>query len=463
MSRTPKIAAALLCLSAWLGIGAGAASAAAPAWQLNVIPMPSNFEPGTEAELLIVATNMGGDQTAGPVTFTDTLPAGLTPISVSAEDNAPDPDPENPIPVTCDPLGTQTVTCTTPDTLAPGQFLEVKIRVEVSPTATGPLENEALVSGGNATDVEARTEIPITAISLPFALLPGFFAPFTDDDGAPVTLAGSHPYQLTLDFGFPTEAEDEVLGGVQRPKRVLLDLPRGAIANPASTPVLCTEAELITEGFPGCPKASQIGTITITTFAVTPEADTVPLFNMVPPPGQPANVGFNALGVGIFIHATGEVRSDGDFGLSAVTEDILALPRNPIFGSRVELWGDPSSPTRNEMRGGAVPQGKTAFLTMPTDCSGTQLKTTARAKSWEKPNAPFSEAHYQGGTLSGSTKCSSRTPRSKPARRATSPTAPRVLTSNCTSTREPNWAKKAKPAPRPRSKTPFLRCPRGWW
>lgn len=54
-----------------------AVAAPAPAWKMSVIPLPTNFAPGDKGEYLIVATNVGGAPTSGPVTMTDTLPVGV--------------------------------------------------------------------------------------------------------------------------------------------------------------------------------------------------------------------------------------------------------------------------------------------------------------------------------------------------------------------------------------------------
>ena len=39
----------------------------------------------------------------------------------------------------------------------------------------------------------------------PSASSPGFNAPATEEDAAAETLAGAHPYQQTISFGFPTK------------------------------------------------------------------------------------------------------------------------------------------------------------------------------------------------------------------------------------------------------------------
>ncbi len=399
-----KIALALACLGAWLAPQASAQTPA-PVWQLITFPMPTHFLPGKNAEILMVATNIGGAPATGPITFSNTLPAGIKPIEAAPrEDDSTAADP------TCDPITTQTITCTSAGPIAPGRQLELRIVVEVT-APEGPLTDESSVKGGGAVEVKTTTPLQVSTTPPVFDFLadPPFSAPLTEADGSPATQAGSHPYQLTVNLGFPTESPGSgALVAAGHLRDSFADLPRGLVINPAATPALCTEAELITEGNPGCPLASQIGTVSVITQVATLEAHTSPLFNMVPPPGVPASLGFNAIGIGIFPHLIGSVRSDGDFGLSGGATDILARSLNPVFGARIELWSDPSSPAHDEVRGKCMSQGgtcptpqtKTALLTMPSDCSGSQLTFKARAKSWEKPNET-KEATYQSASLEG--------------------------------------------------------------
>ncbi len=252
----------------------------------------------------------------------------------------------------------------------------------------------------------------------PFNFLPGFAAALTAADGAPSTQAGSHPNQVSIQMGFPTEKpSQESLGAAGHLRDLFVDLPPGTIVNPAATPVRCTEVQLITEeggagNEAGCPLASQVGTVTITTIGLTPEAATSPLYNMVTPPGVPSSFGFDALVVGVFPHILGALRSDGDFGLTGVTTNIDALGVHPIFGIGVELWGVPTFASHDGVRGicavpghrknclGAGEQSRTALLTTAGHCSGRPEITVGRADNWEESGA-FAEATYESADPSG--------------------------------------------------------------
>jgi hypothetical protein len=220
----------------------------------------------------------------------------------------------------------------------------------------------------------------------------------TNADGSASVQAGSHPDQFTINLGFTTEhVENFPTTGAGHPRDIRTDLPQGFVVNPKATPVRCTERQLIGADPEGCPDASQVGVITVTTSIPQPLIVTSDLYNMVPPPGAAAELGFNALNVGVYVHLSGGVRSDGDYGISANANDVLSRTFNPILSVQAQLWGDPSSPSHDRIRGEKcrldssnscpVPRQKIPLLTMPSACSGS-LVMAAHARSWEESDAP---------------------------------------------------------------------------
>jgi hypothetical protein len=394
-----KQAIALLGIAAALLLGAlspAAASAApeTPVWKLSNTSQPTYFIPGSEGkgEYLLIASNVGAKATSGEITIADTLPAGIVPM----EANADSTDTAT-APVNCPkPVG-QAVTCTTLGPLHPSYSIWVHIPVKVE--TTGAPTNTAEVKGGAAPKAAiASTTTTISAATPPFEFLSGqegFSAPLIESDGSAPSLAGSHPYEQIVNLGFPTvNPSGELLTSAGHLRDTTIELPRGMLGNPAATPVRCTEAQLTSNFQPGCPNDSQVGTITITTFVSESAPKTTPLYNMVPPPGAPAAFSFDALGVGIYPHVIASLRTEGDYGVSATTNDILARGGNPILSASVELWGDPSSTAHDDSRGlclferpppcEADPQ-QNAFLTLPGDCPGNPTSYGARADSWEEP------------------------------------------------------------------------------
>jgi hypothetical protein len=415
---------ALLAAGVCLLATSPAALAAAPAFKLSATSQPTNFIPGSEPvgggqldapmpQYSVVATNVGLARTSGPIVLTVTLPPELTPTPaptppVANASGDPQPLFEN---LPCEISG-QTVTCTDSGSLKPGQWVQMHVPVKVAADAPGTLHSQASVEGGGA--AEASTSIATTVSEeLPsFGLLPGpagFSLAATTAEGTPATQAGSHPSQLTVDLSFPTR---EFNGGtkevqpsaVGHPKDVRVTLPRGVVADPTAIPARCTEAQLNNEQRGGCPLESQVGVaLTRTTIGGGLYPYQSPLYNMVPPPGAAAELAFNAINVGIFVHLIGGVNSAGEYELGADTPNILARQLNPVMGAQVQLWGNPTDANYDGMRGAdcvfresdvclrPVKRLDAPFLTMPSSCRSA-LSTSARVDSWEEPGKEVSVA-----------------------------------------------------------------------
>ncbi len=391
-------------------------AAPAPAWKFTITSLPTNFKPGADgntrqARYILLATNVGAGIAQGTgaseITIEDTLPTGLTPVEPGASSRDPDT-----VDFTCDPVVGQKVRCTSPGPVHPGHSVWMEIPVDVIASEGQVLENEAMVKGGGGLPTTTTTLTTISASTPLFDFLEGdtgLSVPIVQEDGTAASVAGSHPYGAVIDLGFPTEEPGGMLTSTGHPRKISVDLPRGLLANPLATPTRCTEAQLISQGSPGCPDSSQVGVVTMLTTLGSPAPSATPLYSMVPTQGTPAVLGFDALGVGIFPHILPVIRNSGDFGISGVIEDILTRGLNPILNVRVELWGDPSADAHDFVRGSclfeAMPPceekpNTTAFLTMPGDCPDIPLAFKANASSWEEPEISR-EAQYESASLSG--------------------------------------------------------------
>jgi hypothetical protein len=227
--------------------------------------------------------------------------------------------------------------------------------------------------------------------------------------GVPDLQAGSHPYAITTAITFNhvvTEVEEEEPPRVRTygdPKDIEVNLPQGVIVNPRGTEAKCTEAELESgRGSTGCPNAAAVGVFSIYLDGL--EVLEEPVYDMAPPAGVPAELGFNAAGIGLIMHVGGRIRTGGDYGLSA---DISGIPdEHPIYGVKLTLWGDPSAASHDQERGLCadgeakhifkqthvrsscpVERTDTPFLTLPSSCTGEPLTTTIRTDSWQQPGA----------------------------------------------------------------------------
>jgi hypothetical protein len=411
-----RIAIALLALFALAAQAApaGASQTEKAAWKITSTALPTHFAPGSEGRIFVVAENLGAKATEGTITLTDEVPGALEIEKNSKGDPVigAGSNDHGAVKTTCE-APAQTVTCTTPGPIRPGYQIEVSVVVK-APSTEQELTNEATIKGGGAEDAGAASQVVISSEVAPFGFLEGTLgldAPFTDPDGAATTQAGSHPYQLTFDVGFPTKlAEDGFLISADHLHDTAVDLPRGVIINPTATPELCTEAELTGAG---CPPASQLGISTaLTSPTGSPIAGSSALYNMLAPPGEAAVLGADALGIGLFVHLRGEVRSDGDYGITGFATEIPALPTHPVFGARIDLWGDPSAEAHDGNRGScAPPSGKVgpcpvpraglALITLPGQCPAEPLRFGARAHSWEGLGDPATTTSYESADLAG--------------------------------------------------------------
>lgn len=227
--------------------------------------------------------------------------------------------------------------------------------------------------------------------------------------GAPATQAGSRPYAMTTTIVFSHVVTGEEAGQPPRvrtygdPKDVEVNLPAGTIVDPLATETRCTEAELERGGGPaGCPNAAAVGVFSAYLDGV--EVIDEPVYNMASPAGVPAELGFDATGIGMIMHVGGRVRSGGDYGLSA---DISNIPEErPLYALKLTLWGDPSEASHDLQRGlcadeeakqrfietgirESCPVERTTrpFLRMPSSCAGEEPPASMSVDSWQEPGA----------------------------------------------------------------------------
>ncbi len=215
----------------------------------------------------------------------------------------------------------------------------------------------------------------------------------TNEEGHPYTQAGSHPYAMTTTFelAYHEEPITKELFPVGELKEVEVGLPAGVIVNPQATKSKCTEAELDTKF--SCPDASVVGVATVE-VGLNPEGTVghEPVYNMVTPPGVPAELGFPVTGAGVVVHIYGNTRTGGDYGLSAKVSGILE--RADLYGTALTLWGDPTAESHDKERGLCLERGGNCpvarldrpLLTLPSVCTGEPLKATMRADSWQEPS-----------------------------------------------------------------------------
>jgi hypothetical protein len=383
----------------------------APGWRVVTKSLPTNLPPGSSGELVSEVFNIGAVPSAAGATLTDVLPAHITAVSQTT------PEGQR---WECAGSSPEICTLSLPSIAAGSADIEREeifvadkfdLRVTVGADAgeSGPEVNSVTVAGGGAPAPASATDaIAVSATPAGFGLA-GLDAWVSNANGTLDTQAGSHPYEATFVLTLNTLLKGSLLLPSGEARDVLTELPRGAVANPDAAPQ-CTREELDVTGQGECPVASQIGE---TVISLEHFKFKFPLYNMVPPPGLPAQFGFTLANVATFID--GSVRSGGDDGLDGSVEDIVQ--GRSLKGAIVTFWGVPADPSHDPQRcstlvlehGGGL-KGKcglkdeggqsTPFLTLPTACGGP-LSTTVALGDWENPTAPLQEASFQMPPITG--------------------------------------------------------------
>jgi hypothetical protein len=212
-----------------------------------------------------------------------------------------------------------------------------------------------------------------------------------DREGHPYAQAGGHPYELVTSIAFNTSSDATGEDATDaNPKDLIEELPAGIVGDVDATP-RCTAAALIDFQ---CAGGSQVGALTVhedTEHGL--ERTVLPLYNLVPPPGVPFELGGRNLTIESY-YITANVRTGGDYGITAEIHD--APSTTGISGATLELWGVPAASGHDAQRdcptaGGGVEEGpcsagtpEVPFLTDPTSCAGTP-SATLRVDSWQEP------------------------------------------------------------------------------
>jgi hypothetical protein len=246
----------------------------------------------------------------------------------------------------------------------------------------------------------------------------------SNQDGSADTQAGSHPFEASASFSLTSTTDSSgSLTPDGNARDIEVELPAGFVGNPTATPT-CTKAQLAASNpnppfDNGCPLESQVGVteIAFTLGGSEPSLLRLPVYNMVAPPGSPAQFGFNVIQFPTY--ATARVRSGGDYGVTVSLSPISQA--TPFIGGSFTLWGVPAATAHDGERGVVCFSGScfssgapsTAqprpFLTNPMSCAAGPLKTTMRADSWQDPGdfkvASF-VSHLTDGTPAGVDGCS---------------------------------------------------------
>jgi len=411
---------------------AAPAAQALPHWSILSESEPTDFVAGasTNAYVLLIRNDGAGPTASGSeVTVTDVLPAGVTATKVTATGEGANGKGLPKYVLSC-PHGevSGSVVCTYEEGLdikgeeqgriLPGATIAITIVVSIEAGANALEANTATVSGGGAPSATVSEATPL-APPAPFGLAL-LDAEAVGPEGTPDTQAASHPFELTASLALNVDAREtpsEANGHGEAPlasgaaRDVEVTFPPGLAGDPSATPRCSQQAFLEREAL-NCPVDTQVGTVKAF-FYGSFHAATYPVFNIVPPAGEPAELGFSVAGIGhipIFFHVHGGVDEDG-----RLTAQLSELPETgPWQGAILTLWGVPADRTHDLEREGTLGEGAPednesckpsvevvagveedvscpsgvqarAFLTMPSECASAELGVSAELDSWEQP------------------------------------------------------------------------------
>jgi hypothetical protein len=349
--------------------------------------------------LTVIAINVGGSATdGGPVTISDTLPAGLSAIGASGLDAYRREESKADGEAQC--ALSPVLECTFSGVpVDPGDQLVVNISL----TVAGPPEvsegtsvvNRANVAGGGAAPAFANgaggSPITISSSSAAYGIVPGSLVSALSS-----TQAGAHANDTTA-FTLNTGRYEQPAAD---PKDIEFDAPVGLVGDAVTMP-RCTPKGVF-EGT--CPPDSMVGTATLSVYVCIvacdlygAQAETSGVYNIAPAPGEPAAFEFEAGSFRAAVRLDASVLSAGDYGVR-VTAPNLNENGNDVY-SAVTLWGTPSEhngpgPDKTEHEyiaggpgfGGPGTGERVAFLSNPTQCS-EPVSGTLLTDSWSAPGA----------------------------------------------------------------------------
>jgi hypothetical protein len=407
----------LICISAVLSLlvlaPAASAETSQPHWTIASSSGPTYFQAGDEGDYYeVIAINDGGAGTDGsPVTVGLTLPPGVSATSVRGETGtAVNIFTYEQMHCTMTPLGcevcrTNPTPCepsTNKSAVQPEEIVRMKVVVNVPAEASGTLTATATISGGGVPAAQATVSTPVSSEPVPYGATPT--TSLNEEGGAAATQAGSHPFGFTsiVTFNVASVSKHEECGPGQRShgcpvlnadaKDVDVALPPGLVGNPLAVPA-CPQASFESYLIENCPPDTQVGTLQLIFYGNGTAEQYAPVYNVEPPPGQPAELGFT---IGGFFHIPifFKLRSDGDYGLTTRFKSIAEA--DPVQTAVLRTWGVPAAAIHDGTRRGsgcnhgcASDVAVQPFLTMPTSCSGEELPIPFSGDSWQNPLDTF--------------------------------------------------------------------------
>jgi len=392
---------ALFCLlilsCALILVGASADDAQAePSLKIDTWT-PDHITSGKSMKFGISVLNDGDRPWVGELTLKYTLPEELFKF-YSEPYGAPD--------LACTAAGESEECTADVDGLPPGRKVTWIGYYYVSPVATGVLTGNVEVSGGG-TGVDLVSPLSFDTSPVGPFRVKNFSIDLVEGKTVPVTQAGSHPEEINSTGELVAESKEILnapfaagaieIAAPEHIRDVIAHVQAGVVGNPGATSLRCTAAQLGTEPvspeeregrqIPSCPDESQVGVALIDGNSPS----IVPVYNIVPQQGDPAEFGFYYEGVTTTIEA--HLRPN-DYGIDLISRNISTTIPVPKF--TVTFWGTPAATENDHLRAhcttgryGAngelcpLSSPEIPFLRLPTSCSGNPLSWGIEVDTYE--------------------------------------------------------------------------------
>jgi hypothetical protein len=372
MKRPQITVAASLALAVTLLFTA--AAQAAPALSVTLTRAPATINRGDEfVSYAVKVKNTSGEATSGPLGVAIELPTGLKLAAASGSGWS---------------CTLATLTCTSSAIVAGGaSYPTLSLsQVWIDPSAPDTVTAKATASGGGAAASATAED------SFSFGPAESFGLGLTsaraeDEAGAEMTQAGGHPFAASATFKTKLRSNPE---GWHLPVEDLhagvSEIPAGVVGNPSAAEAFCTFTVMLENN---CSDEAAVGGVFLDLQA--PEETgglemNVPVYRLPHEAGYPASFGFRTPGTSYVVRT--RVRSDGDYGITAVIPLVPSTPRlfESVFtfcGYGAKLFHGPGATQFERCKKLTEPvHNRKAFVTLGTDCAAGQPLTRFGVDSW---------------------------------------------------------------------------------
>ena len=333
-------------------------------------------------------SNEGSNPTTGTVTLEVELPSGPA-TSVRAADGSGWTCSEE---AAVGAMPAKAI-CTRSDALPPGgAYALVTVVAGLGPELPDTVVARATASGGLSATASSVDE---------FAFAPSRPFRFTDIDtevigvdGSDYTQAGGHPFSAAVGFSLSTYNWLSVGTAVETtttedPRKVVIDLPRGFVANARAVGTQCPSIGDVISGT--CPAGSAVGVVSLDLAlgGVFGRLDE-PIFSIRPEFGTPAQFAFYIPDASTPVTLTPRLRPDDGYAISL---DTTPAPFSPALrrvneGAFCDFGAEVSGNTFLGCKEAGDPTASPVpLVTNPTRCTGAAPVTTVSIDTWQHPGS----------------------------------------------------------------------------